>query len=59
MDLGLQYEILSKSGSWFSYNGEKIAQGREKAVDYLESNPEVANEIKDKIMEAFKSNGAQ
>ncbi len=59
VDLGLQYEILSKSGSWFSYNGEKIAQGREKAVDYLESNPEVANEIKDKIMEAFKSNGAQ
>ncbi len=55
VDLGLQYEILQKSGSWFSYNGEKIAQGREKAVDYLELNPEVAEEIKNKIMEAFKN----
>ena len=53
IDLGLQYEILSKSGSWFSYNGEKIAQGRERAVDYLENNPEVAEEIKTKILQAF------
>ncbi len=55
VDLGLQYEILQKSGSWFSYNGEKIAQGREKAVDYLENNAEVAEEIKTKIMEAFQN----
>ncbi|MBE5753900.1 MAG: recombinase RecA [Clostridiales bacterium] len=55
VDLGLQYEILQKSGSWFSYNGEKIAQGREKAVDYLENNAEVAEEIKAKIMEAFQN----
>ena len=55
IDLGLTYEILEKSGSWFSYNGEKIAQGREKAVDYLESNPEVAQEIKEKILQAFYS----
>lgn len=53
VDLGLQYDILSKSGSWFSYNGEKIAQGREKAVDYLENNVEVAEEIKTKILDAF------
>ena len=38
IDLGLQYEILAKSGAWFSYNGEKIAQGREKACDYLDNN---------------------
>ena len=49
IDLGLQYEILEKSGAWFSYNGEKFAQGREKAINYLESNPEVAEEIKNKI----------
>ena len=55
VDLGLQYDIIQKSGSWFSYNGDKIAQGREKAVDYLESNPEVAEEIKAKIMDAFNN----
>ena len=53
IDLGLQFDILQKSGSWFSYNGEKIAQGREKAVDYLESNLDVAEEIKAKILDAF------
>ena len=58
IDLGVQYEIISKSGSWFSYNGERIAQGREKAVDYLENNPEIANEIQEKIMEAFKTKSA-
>ena len=57
VDLGLQYEILSKSGAWFSYNGERIAQGREKAVNYLENNPEVAEEIKSKILEAFNTKG--
>jgi len=54
VDLGVQYEVLSKSGAWFSYNGEKIAQGREKAVDYFESNPEVAKEVQEKIMAAFR-----
>ena len=53
VDLGLQYDIIQKSGSWFSYEGEKIAQGREKAVDYLETNLEVAEEIKNKILDAF------
>ncbi|MBQ3597379.1 MAG: recombinase RecA [Clostridia bacterium] len=56
IELGLQYEVLEKSGSWFSYNGEKIAQGKEKAIDYLEKNPEVAEEIKSKIMDAFYNN---
>ena len=59
IDLGLQYDILTKSGSWFSYNGDRIAQGREKAVDYLENNPEVAKEIETKILEAFRSKNAQ
>ena len=57
VDLGLQYDIIQKSGSWFSYNGEKIAQGREKAVDYLENNKEVAEEIKNKILDAFHNKG--
>ena len=53
IDLGLQYDIIQKSGAWFSYNGEKIAQGREKAVLYLETNSEVANEVKQRILDAF------
>ena len=53
VDLGLEYDILDKSGAWFSYNGEKIAQGREKAVAYLEENKEVAEEIKAKILDKF------
>ena len=58
VELGLQYEFLTKSGSWFSYEGERIAQGREKAVLYFESNEEVANELQEKIMDAFKNKGA-
>ncbi len=57
IDLGLQYDILQKSGAWFSYNGEKIAQGREKAVDYFEGNPEAYEEIKAKILDAFYNKG--
>lgn len=55
IDLGIQYDIIVKSGAWFSYEGEKFAQGREKAVDYLENNPEKAEEIKDKILDAFRN----
>ena len=55
IDLGVEYEIIQKTGAWFSYNGEKIAQGREKAIDYMENNPEIALEIKEKILEIFKN----
>ena len=57
IDLGIAYDVLEKSGAWFSYNGEKIAQGREKALDFFEKNPEVADEVEQKIIEAFKQNG--
>ncbi len=53
IDLGLQYDIIGKSGAWFSYNGEKIAQGREKAVAYLEANEQVAKEVEERILTAF------
>ncbi len=52
VDLGVDYGVLEKSGSWFSYNGEKIAQGRDKAKDYLAANPEIAKEIEEKIRAA-------
>jgi recombination protein RecA len=53
IDLALEYAIIEKNGSWFSYNGEKIAQGREKAVDYFEKNNEVYEEVKQKVLDAF------
>ncbi len=53
IDLGLAYDIIEKSGAWFSYNGEKFAQGREKAVAYMEEHEDVALDIKNKILEKF------
>ena len=53
IDLALEYGLIEKSGSWFSYNGEKIAQGREKAVDFFERNNEAYEDVKQKILDAF------
>ena len=50
-DIAVEHDIISKSGAWFSYNGEKIAQGRDNTVKYLENNVDVANEIEAKIRE--------
>ena len=49
MDMGVQYDIIAKSGSFFSYNGAKIAQGREKLRLFLRDNPEIKEEIAQKI----------
>ena len=51
VDMAIQEGILVKSGSWISYNDEKIAQGRDKALQYLQDNPEVAEELKQKVLE--------
>ena len=45
LDLAVDYDIIQKSGSWFSYKGEKIAQGRDAAKNYLKNNPEIFNEV--------------
>ncbi len=55
IDLGVEYGILTKSGSWFNYGDEKVAQGREKMREYLKSNPEIKAEIDAKIREPHKS----
>lgn len=55
LDLGVEYSIISKSGSWFSYNGTKIAQGRDAAKRVIQDNPELAEELENQIMEALKS----
>jgi recombination protein RecA len=54
IDTGVQYEIFGKSGAWFSYNGEKIAQGREKLRQLLRENTELRAEIEQKIRDAAK-----
>ena len=59
VDLGVEYNILEKSGAWFSYNGEKIGQGRDKTKDYLASNPEIMEEIEAKITDAIKGNNKE
>ena len=54
LDLGVEYNIVQKSGSWFSYDGNKIAQGRDAAKRVIEDNPELAEELEAKIMDALK-----
>lgn len=49
IDIAIDLEIIHKSGSWFSYNGERIAQGKENVRKFLEANPETATELEDKI----------
>lgn len=52
LDLATERDIVEKAGAWFSYNGEKISQGREAAKKYLEENPKVLAEIAKKVREA-------
>lgn len=59
IDLGIEYGILTKSGAFYYYNDDKIAQGREKMREYLKSNPEVKAEIDAKIREAHKASQKQ
>lgn len=55
IDLGVEYDIIKKSGSWFSYDGSKLAQGRDAAKQVISDNPELAEELEAKIMEALKA----
>jgi recombination protein RecA len=52
-DLGVEFDIIHKSGSWFSYNGEKLAQGREAVKTLLRDNTELCEEIEAKVREAL------
>jgi len=54
IDLGVEFGIITKSGSFFNYNGTKLAQGRDAAKNVLRDNPDLADEIETKIMEAIK-----
>jgi recombination protein RecA len=54
VDMGVKAEIVEKAGSWYSYNNEKIGQGRENAKKFLAENPELCDEIEARIKDALK-----
>lgn len=54
LDLAVNYDIINKSGAWFSYNDEKLGQGRENVKDFMKQNPNFTQEIEDKIREKLK-----
>lgn len=55
VDLGVKTGVIDKSGAWFSYNGEKIGQGRENAKIYLKEHPDVMDEVYEKILKLAHS----
>ena len=58
VDTAVEFEIVKKSGSWFSYNDMKIGQGRDKVLDYLKNNADICAEIEGKIREEFAKNSS-
>lgn len=54
VDIATEYGIINKSGSWFSYNGEKIGQGRDSAKAFIESNPNIYKEIEQKVYDVVE-----
>ncbi len=53
IDLGVAVDVIEKSGSWYSYNGERLGQGRENVRAFLKENPELTDEIEQRIREAY------
>ncbi|AZK47723.1 recombinase RecA [Paenibacillus lentus] len=51
IDIGVEHDIVDKSGAWYSYSGERLGQGRENAKQYLKDNPQIADAIEQKIRE--------
>ena len=49
LDMGVDYEIINKSGAWYTYEGERLGQGREAAKEFLRSNPDLSLEIESKV----------
>ena len=58
LDMAVNLDIVEKAGSWFSYNGERIGQGRENVKRYLHENPEMLEDIEEKVRESKISSPA-
>jgi recombination protein RecA len=54
LKLGVDLDIVEKSGAWFSYQGAKIGQGQSKSLEVLLENPDLCDEIEDKILKALE-----
>ena len=54
LDLAVEKDVIQKSGAWFSYNGEKIGQGKENTKAYIENNPEFYATVEAQIKDAIK-----
>src|SRR5688500_2692735 len=59
VDLGVETEVIQKSGSWFSYGGNKLGQGRDAVKQLIEDNPELMEELERKIKEKIMGSGAE
>lgn len=59
LDLACEYDIINKSGSWFSYKDDKIGQGRENVKTFLENNPDIMKEIEEEIKKKISGKGKQ
>ena len=57
--MGIELGIIEKSGSWFYYNGERIAQGKDNAKKYIEENPDLLAEVEQKIKDLRASGGTE
>ncbi|KND58860.1 RecA protein [Candidatus Paraburkholderia schumanniana] len=53
IDLGVQAKLIDKAGAWYSYNGDRIGQGKDNAREFLRENPDIAREIENKIRESL------
>ena len=54
LDLGVDLNVIDKSGSWFSYNGNRLGQGRDAVKDLIKDNPELMEELEAKIKDKVK-----
>jgi len=52
VDLGVKFDIIEKSGAWYSYKGERIGQGKDNARQFLKERPEMAKEIEERVRAA-------
>jgi recombination protein RecA len=55
IDRGVDLDIIEKAGAWYSYNGEKIGQGKSKSIEFLEENPKLQSAIEKQVLEAISS----
>ena len=54
IDLGVEYDILKKAGAWYSYQGEKVGQGKEAAKEFMKTHPDIQAEVKEKVYAAIR-----